>query len=358
MPGATLVRPPPVDPSKSPMETVLELRTLSDIGPDTFTNARELWHPPGARGVYGGAVIAQCLAAAQETVPTPSPENNQAVFLIHSMHCYFVLAGDASIPILYHVERVREGKSFLTRTVQARQRGKCIFTTTLSFMRENSGGESTVDHGWDVPEGAREGLDNIIQGQLDGDDEDAGPNGVESQGPFISKVLGIANKQSPHPQERKPQAWVKCRGTISPSGGQHAHLAALAYMSDSWFIGTVSRVHGLSRAGHVLYNQNFPSTAEYSARQPEASKNTLKTPDGAKIGMMVSLDHTIYFHRPREVKADQWMCTQMQTPWSGQGRGLVEQRIWNKEGRLVASCYQEGLVRLQQKSGPGSKSRL
>ena len=62
-------------------------------------------------------------------------------------------------------------------------------------MRENSGGESTVDHGWDMPKGAREGLDKIIQGQLDGDDEDAGPNGVESRGPFISKVLGIANSE-------------------------------------------------------------------------------------------------------------------------------------------------------------------
>lgn len=65
-------------------------------------------------------------------------------------------------------------------------------------MRENSGGDSTVDHGWDMPEGAREGLDRIIQGQLDGDDEDAGPNGVESRGPFISKVLGIANSESTH----------------------------------------------------------------------------------------------------------------------------------------------------------------
>ncbi|KAK3174469.1 hypothetical protein OEA41_001715 [Lepraria neglecta] len=311
MPGATLVRPPPVDPSKSPMETVLELRTLSDIGPDIFTNARELWHPPGARGLYGGAVISQCLAAAQETVPSPSPENNRAVFLIHSMHCYFVLAGDASIPILYHVERVRDGKSFLTRTVQARQRGKCIFTTTLSFMRENSGDESTVDHGWDMPEGAREGLDKILRGQVDGDDEDAGPNGVESRGPFISKILGIADNHSPYPHQRKPEAWVKCRGSISPSGGQHAHLAALAYMSDSWFIGTVSRVHGISRAGAHLYNEIFPPTTRYSSGQAEASKNTLRTPEGARVGMM------------------------MQTPWSGQGRGLVEQRIWNKDGRTM-----------------------
>ena len=112
-------------------------------------------------------------------------------------------------------------------------------------------------------------------------------------------------------------------------------------MSDSWFIGTVSRVHGISRAGAPLYNETFPSTTKYSSGQAEASKNTLRTPEGARVGMMVSLDHTIYFHRPREVKADEWMCSQMQTPWSGQGRGLVEQRIWNENGRLVASCYQE-----------------
>lgn len=112
------------------------------------------------------------------------------------MHCYFVLAGDATVPILYHVERVREGKSFLTRTVQARQRGKCIFTTTLSFMREGSGGESTVDHGWDLPEGVREGLDEILRGEKDDEDKEAGPMGVEQMGPFISKRLGIANRES------------------------------------------------------------------------------------------------------------------------------------------------------------------
>ena len=95
--------------------------------------------------------------------------------------------------------------------------------------------------------------------------------------------------------------------------------------------------------------------------------------------MMVSLDHTIYFHRPREVKADEWMCTEMESPWSGEGRGLVTQRIWNKEGRLVATCVQEvslmdrlqinflqyltidcflqGLVRLQQDQ-PAPETKL
>ena len=100
-------------------------------------------HPPGARGVYGGAVIAQCLAAAQQTVPT--------LFAVHSMHCYFVLAGNPDIPVIYHVEHVREGKSFATRTVQARQRGKAIFTTTLSFVRDGSAGPKTLDHDTPMP---------------------------------------------------------------------------------------------------------------------------------------------------------------------------------------------------------------
>lgn len=143
--------------------------------------------------MYGGAVIAQCLAAAQHTVPPPSPANDNAVFLIHSMHCYFVLAGDTAIPILYHVERVRDGRSFVTRTVQARQRGKCIFTTTLSFVREGSGGETTVDHGWDMPDGVQEGLEQIVKGERDADDKEGAPEGVEAQGPFVSKRLGITN---------------------------------------------------------------------------------------------------------------------------------------------------------------------
>lgn len=154
----------------------------------------ELWHPPGARGVYGGAVIAQCLSAAQLTVPEPSDENGNAIYFPHSMHCYFVLAGDSAIPIIYAVERVRTGRSFLTRTVQARQRGKCIFTTTISFVREGSGGPKTVDHGWDMPQGVREALDKILRVEdLNNSQDTDRANGVEAMGPFVSKRLGIYN---------------------------------------------------------------------------------------------------------------------------------------------------------------------
>lgn len=83
----------------------------------------------------------------------------------------------------------------MTRTVQARQRGKCIFTTTASFMREGSGGQVMVDHGWDMPEGVQEGLDEILQKEEDLNDKDAGPMGVEAMGPFISKKLGVKNSE-------------------------------------------------------------------------------------------------------------------------------------------------------------------
>ena len=167
-------RAPPIDPSQSAIENVLELTQLTDINPDLFTNTRPMWHPPGARGIFGGAAIAQTLSAAQKTVPSD--------FTVHSMHCYFVLAGNADIPIMYHVERVRSGKSFATRTVQARQRGNVIFTTTMSFVRQNSGGDQKVEHVHPMPD---------IAGPLD-DNDDMDLNG-ENKGPFQSYRLDIEN---------------------------------------------------------------------------------------------------------------------------------------------------------------------
>ncbi|KAI9721778.1 MAG: hypothetical protein M1812_002113 [Candelaria pacifica] len=320
---ATLIRPPPVDPKRSSIENVLELTPLSDIGPDIFTNTRPLWHPPGARGIFGGAVIAQCLSAAQETIP--------ANFAVHSMHCYFVLAGDAEIPICYHVEHVREGKSFVTRTVQARQRGRCIFTVTMSFMREDSGGQRLLEHAAKIPE---------ISGPDDGKHDLRFSEGT--QGPFQSQRIEIHNSSSPHPQEKKTRQWIKARGTISPEGGHQAHLSALAYMSDSYFIGTVSRVHNISRFSNSKDNPELKRLRE-AGEFGEGNKTNRQ-----EIGMMVSLDHTIYFHNPRNFRADEWLFTEMESPWSGDGRGLVMQRIFTKDGKLVASCVQEGLIRLKQ----------
>ncbi|KAL9130206.1 MAG: hypothetical protein Q9217_001551 [Psora testacea] len=285
MPGPTLIRQPPVDISKSSMENVLELTRLSDIEPDLFTNT--------------------------------------------------------------------------------------------SFMKEGSGGERAVEHGWDIPKEARETLAHLADHDKETkDNREAEGNGVESSGPFVARRLGISQSMprdyssvrnriidptmpddSPQPQSRRPQSWLKCRGSLSPAGGLQAHLSALAYMSDSWFIGTVSLIHGLSRFSHHVSSSapylrhvakmeiaNHNSNGGTTRGQDLGGKESVNTPlhqPKAGVGMMVSLDHTIYFHRPREVRADEWLFSEMESPWSGEGRGLVMQRIWNREGRLVASCVQE-----------------
>lgn len=357
---STLIKPPTIDPSISAIEQLLDLTQLAPIDPDLFTNTHPLWHPPGARGIYGGAIIAQCLAAAQRTIPDD--------FNIHSMHCYFVLAGDSEIPVIYHVEHVREGRSFATRTVQARQRGKVIFTTTLSFVKMNSAGRKTVEHAFampDVPGPKEEEMPRFPQGE---------------DGPFESQRLDIDNSadpkipeapwrntnhktdDSPQPHMKKCRQWIRARGTISPAGGHHAHLSALAYMSDSYFIGTVARVHKLwtfkpRRGGKPTIDEErlkklLDEDEEKVRRIPGMDDHVIKSLRGGKsldeaeeerpeIGMMVSLDHSIYFHNPREFRADEWMFSEMESPWAGDGRGLVFSRIFTRDGRLIATCVQE-----------------
>lgn len=356
MPGhPTLIKPPGPSENKSAIEDVLELTQLADIEPNLFTNTRPLWHPPGARGIYGGAAIAQCLAAAQRTVP-----NN---FTVHSMHCYFVLNGNAEIPVIYHVEHVREGRSFCTRTVQARQRGQPIFTTTLSFMREGAGGKKQVEHSHPMPTG-------LVPADFDDEDIYRG-----AHSPFISQRIDILNDKSPDAHTKRTRHWIKARGKISDAGGHQAHLSALAYMSDSYFIGTVARVHKLWRYSTSAKKDTkggggkFSITPEVIRKLKAMDEDTLKRMEGMdedviaqlrsldvneneeivfkeeerrpEIGMMVSLDHSIYFHSPRDFRADEWLYTECESPWSGDGRGLVMQRMYTKEGKLVASCVQE-----------------
>jgi acyl-CoA thioesterase II len=313
-----------------------------------FTNTRQPWHPPGARGIYGGAVIAMCLAAAQRTV---APD-----FLVHSCHCYFLLAGSSEQPILFHVEQVRDGRSFATRTVQARQRGRCIFTTTISFVRDssssnggdngNGNGSGEVSHASGLPLGP-----DGRPLQPPPDDYADEPE-LMTQGPFQGTKIevvspGGSSGSDSKPGDKKTRQWVRARGTIA--GGVAAQLEALAYVSDSYFIGTITRIHKLWR---------FPFKAEEFGELPEdlqAKVRTLHQWEGMgedpremvgrpAIGMMVSLDHTIYFHEPKKVRADEWMLTEMESPWAGDGRGVVMQKIFSKDGTLLATCVQEVCV--------------
>ena len=131
---------------------------------------------------------------------------------------------------------------------------------------------------------------------------------------------------------------MRARGTISPSGGHQAHLNALAYMSDSYFIGTVPRIHGLIN----IRTRGSASGVDVGLHQAARTKGEVVEGEAkCEIGMMVSLDHSIFFHGPRDFRADQWMFCEMESPWAGDGRGVVHQRIFTRDGRLIATCAQE-----------------
>lgn len=218
--------------------------------------------------------------------------------------------------------------------MQARQKGRCIFTTTISFVRDSSGEDKQVSHAQKLPEGVAETVPN----------EDGGDNGGEGS-PFVSKRIELGGDAEKDIWNRKIRIWQKAKGKISAKGGRKAQLNALAYMTDSYFIGTVSRVHQLWRFPlrpsevHSLPANHRKAVMEDSCGPDGMSLEEWE--DRPQVGMQVSLDHSIYFHEPRRVKADEWMFVEMESPWAGDGRGVVTQRVWSKDGTLLATCFQE-----------------
>lgn len=227
-------------------------------------------------------------------------------------------------------------------------------------MREGGGGAKTVNHFEPMPEGIvpPEETECIRE-----------PIMFDSGSPFESRRIEILNAESDKPHLKKTRQWIRARGRISEEGGHEAHLSALAYMSDSYFIGTVSRIHNLWRFGLLPSKPDAPrdpKTGKVVETEQQLARRRLIELEGfgtdvdnqagrPEVGMMVSLDHSIYFHEPREFRADEWIFTEMDSPWAGDGRGVVTQKMWSHDGRLIATCYQEGVVRLKQ-DGEGVKS--
>jgi acyl-CoA thioesterase 8 len=307
-------------------------------------------------------VIAQCIAAGHRTV--------DPAFAIHSCHCYFLQAGTSSAPILYHVERLRDGRSYVARTVQARQKGKCIFTVTMSFVRDNNGGEKTLRHAVPIPEGKLEEVpvdpprvnDNVLDNGKPGEPSSPEDEDDElSTSPWV--VSGARVTSSPSIPDRKVQQWIRARGTISSP--YLPHVEALAYMSDSYFLFTIGRIHDIWRVPRLLPSQvgSLPRATQRKMRRAFEAERGIGAPlddvaywEGRPhLGMTVSLDHTIYFHEPRRIRADAWMFCEMESPWAADGRGLVVQRIFAGDGTLLATCVQEGVMRLRQDVDTGEE---
>ena len=332
--SSTLKPAPPPVPTLSTLENTLTLTPLPELGPDIFTNTRPQWQPFGARGIYGGAVIAQSLLAATHTV--------EPQFYPHSMHCYFVLAGNPHLPLIYHVDNIRAGRSFQTRTVRALQQGKCIFTCTISFtlhVEEVRGEDGEVEkrvvsHQPVMPAGKIAGPEEcedepaiiarlLAAGRIDKEQAEAAQRRWEKD-PWDWRRIASDYPESTPPGEKVFRSWVRCKDAVQEKGMQ---LAALAYLSDSWLLGTVGRANQKARV--------------------------------SDIGMMVSLDHTIHFHT-ENVKMGEWLLVETQSPWAGGERGLARQTIYASDGRALASCEQEGMIRLKdgRQGGGTAESKL
>ncbi|MCH8500519.1 MAG: acyl-CoA thioesterase II [Aliidiomarina sp.] len=254
----------------------------------------------GFAAVFGGQVMGQALSAAKQTIP-----EDRAV---HSFHSYFLRPGDAHKPIVYDVENIRDGKSFSTRRVKAIQFGKPIFHMTASFHAPEQGAEHQcampVVPG---PEGLVSDLDiyrehaELIPAPI--------RNKFISEKPIMMRFVTEYNPFKPEPCEPVRYVWLKSNGTLPDD--QRVHQYLLAYASDFNFLPTSMQPHG-------------------------------KTFADPKIQMATN-DHAMWFHRP--FRMDDWLLYAIDSPTAQGARGLVRGQIFNRDGVLVASTMQEGLIR-------------
>lgn len=258
----------------------------------------------GLPQVYGGQVIGQSLSAAKETVP----ENR----FVHSFHSYFLLPGDPQKPIIYDVENLRDGKSFSTRRVKAIQNGRPIFYLTASYQALEDGFNHQFPMPEDVPppESLMSEQDHVkaIADQLP-------RKFVETFGcerPIEVRPVTVINPLHPQSEAAKQYLWIRANGEMLNDPRIHQYL--LAYASDWGFLVTALQPHAV----------------------------TLLTP---KM-QVATIDHSMWFHRP--FRMDDWLLYVIDSPSASGSRGLVRGEIYNRDGELVASAVQEGLMRKRE----------
>lgn len=279
------------------LDKLSRLLTLEKTGDNFFLGqSQDLGFP----ALFGGQVMGQALAAAQETV--------SAVRQVHSLHAYFLRAGDASKPVTYDVENIRDGKSISTRRVQALQNEHVIFHMTASFQPAEEG----FDHQDKMPDVA--GPENIPSTQdfIIAHQQyipEKLRNIFIAEKPIESRSVEQYNWLAPQKMPAKNHLWIKTNGTLPDD--IRIHTCLLAYASDFNFLPTALMPHGVS-----YWQPNM---------------------------QVATIDHAMWFHRP--FRFDDWLLYVTESPTASGGRGLVRGQIFNRQGELVASTIQEGLIR-------------
>jgi len=283
--------------SNNTIEELLELLELEPLEVNLFRGeSRDI----GTSRVFGGQVLAQSIIAASRTVDEGD---------IHSLHAYFLRAGDAEAPIVYNVDRNRDGRSFKSRRVVAIQHGRPIFTLAASFQLQQEG----LDHQFEMPEVPMpEELSS--ESNVPEDSLARVPQLMRRwftrTGPFDFRPVMKTDVFNPHPQPPFSNIWFRLTEKIDVP--DQMHRALMAYASDFHLVGTATLPHGISFIQDDL--------------------------------LMASLDHGMWFHRPARV--DDWLLYSCDSPSSSGGRGLARGLIYDRNGRLVASTIQEGMIRV------------
>jgi len=278
------------------LDGLVDLLNLEQIEADIFRGrSPDDWR----QRVFGGQVAGQALVAAGRTVPADRP--------VHSLHAYFIRPGDPTVPLVYIVDRVRDGRSFTTRRVSAIQHGKTIFTLSASFHHFEPG----PVHAEPMPEvpppdsitPLAERMEKLI-----------GPDAREffARNPIDLRILGpvtLEAQRDPALRTNHNMVWLRADGELPDD--PLLHVCLMTYASDMTLLDSVLLRHGLSWV------------------------------DGRTTG--ASLDHAMWFHRP--FRADRWLLYAQESPAAWGARGLARGEVFTQEGDLVVSVMQEGLIR-------------
>ncbi|XP_026204482.1 acyl-coenzyme A thioesterase 8 isoform X1 [Anabas testudineus] len=284
---------------------VTSVLNLEQLDADLYRGTHH-WVPRTQR-LFGGQIVGQALVAAAKSVS----DNLYA----HSLHCYFVRAGDPKVPVLYQVDRTRDGRSFTVRSVKAIQHGQPILICQASFQTVQP---SPLQHQFTMPVVPQPEdlltVEELIRLYL------SKPDLAEKSRQGLNKLLAsdvpieIKPIQPPHfyrvvKAEPKTLFWVRARGYIG-EGNMKLHCCVAAYVSDYAFLGTA-----------LLPYPNY------------------------RVQFSASLDHAMWFHTT--FRSDEWMLYECESPWAGGCRGLVQGRLWRRDGVLAVSCSQEGVLRVK-----------
>ena len=290
--------PIPSDPLAELIRT-LKLESVESTTREDVFEGPSQWMPHGR--VYGGQVLAQSLVAATHTVADDRS--------VHSMHGYFLRAGDISQPITFSVDRLRDGRSFSTRRVQAFQNNEPIFSMIASFQDRDPG----LNHQDALPAGIPDPESLPSAFELIGDNPHPVAQYWANARPFDLRHVGSPIYFTVEGEHVAHQAvWIKSLGPLPES--QTLHTAALAYLSDYTILESIYRRHGIAWA-HPGLNS-------------------------------ASLDHAMWFHR--DARVDDWLLYVQESPSAQGGRGLAMGKIFSRDGALLASVAQEGMVRVPE----------